>query len=466
MERTDYEQSDDYVFFKQLHEINEELDVLDEFSEINREARFVSMVMEQYHGEKIGTDELEEVIKFSEIDSLFNTLKVFFEHEYDSYLKQAEKNKDLYSDNKIEELWRRSISRSVHENFWFFKYPLRGMIEKSFSYFIEDKRYLYDLMSGFHPEFIRIIEEYPDINSGEFTWNKRLKYLRQGLSYFRENMPGSTGHMLWILLYLYEINCWGRDDNTRYISPVNELSVNMLEYQLAQCVTDTRYNLSYSNGLSFYMTTQKVSPGSGIRPAGKTFYGEYDRVSRVLHSDKHLRERFFHTRGKGQGTRCFAVLTDRKSNHYIAISGYNIALYKSIFSLFQRKSTLKYTLIDPVSYGKSLYGWSGNGSTYREISKDDLEYRIKNWHKNLKYPSNYDRMYSCAERRLVDKYESIKSSQKNHPGDYIILSRKQPCYMCERVLKEHSIPTVYYLAYTMSNEASISRELDTFADSV
>lgn len=122
------------------------------------------------------------------------------------------------------------------------------------------------------------------------------------------------------------------------------------------------------------------------------------------------------------------------------------------------KNPEKYKFIEWDEYPKSLYVWV-DGICIKKLSQTKIDNIINS--ENIIPPNSYNRMFSCAERRLVHKYKELESQNK----DLIIISKKTPCYMCERVLEYKNIKYVSFETYTQTN-ANIQKELDFFANKI
>jgi hypothetical protein len=182
------------------------------------------------------------------------------------------------------------------------------------------------------------------------------------------------------------------------------------------------------------------------------FNEEIKRIKSILYRDPTLRKSFIYkscsensgssdTSNNGNDSKCYALLTNGKER-YLAISGFVKSYLSLRESIFKTKSNFHVTVIDEKEYVKSLYAWRPLPHT-AAISYGESEIILKRSgkffsyikHKRIRKPSNYDRMFSCAERRLVDTYKQVVAQ-----GNYCIISRWEPCYMCEQILKITNIP--------------------------
>lgn len=408
------------------------------------------------------------------------------------YKMNAKYESDNIVDTKIEDIWISAIKRNNKKIDDKYEYPIRKRIEFIFNNFVElfvddyyESNEIWESIGLWQNlELWRNTELYLNSDKND----KRMRIMVDLLSFYRDNKPGTYGHLLWIFLYISELSYFKSDKKSQPKTyweefelnennlndlfndffAIQEENVQEVNAEMIMCCTVAKsfyfeYKAEYKN--SFYLK----------------YEAEYKRIKSILWRDKRLKEEFIYTnshktnkqkskatgkKGKSNfGQRCFAILTDGTAdNKYVSISGNNKALYKLCMSVFDSKLSQtgknpeKYKFIEWDEYPKSLYVWV-DGICIKKLSQTKIDNIINS--ENIIPPNSYNRMFSCAERRLVHKYKELESQNK----DLIIISKKTPCYMCERVLEYKNIKYVSFETYTQTN-ANIQKELDFFADKI
>ena len=100
--------------------------------------------------------------------------------------------------------------------------------------------------------------------------------------------------------------------------------------------------------------------------------------------------------------------------------------------------------------------WDYHGLPY-EMKQSCAKRKISNHGIKTDYP--YKRMYSCAERRLVKKY--LDELKLHH--QFILLSQKEPCFACKRVISKKKIIYKFFEKYSDPNEVKHIKDFDQFA---
>ena len=404
-----------------------------------------------------------------EVRNLFRFEKI----RYEKY-KEEEHSGDW---QRIEQIWDEAIVDNAENLSRRSRYPIRKQIEKIFSSFSESFIENGVELAGF-PDLREALED-----EGSGKWFRFIRVMEDSLSYFRVNMPGSKGHLLWLLLYISEINYFqairSDDDYALQDRRIKESQPQgywdglvLNDYVLNN---ETRVLLAASqaqvSNINNSIQMLYMAPPRDL----DVFRDEYKRVKGIIYRDKDLRREFIYTKNVGTnsrntgnnatnskcGTRCFAVLTNRK-DYYIAVSG-GTALFNLCKKVFASKAhnAGRYVFIEPKDYSLSLYAWDEYGTgILQEISQRKVEQNCIR--KRIRKPSDYARMFSCAERRLLDKYNAVGGYSKG----YVILSKKAPCYMCRRVLvQKRNIDIIYYEPY-VGDERKYMKTFDSFASRV
>lgn len=400
-----------------------------------------------------------ELKSVSVVDTILVALKLYFRCEYDRYKQFKEKNQLNESNNTIEGKWDKFISMIIIWKFDY-KYSIRAWILDVFEGYMAQLRDEYDTLYPNASEDARRLLEYSlDVYTYPRGWYYRLKYLRDGLHICKDTMPGTVGHLLWLILYVSEINegLFETEDEFEGIG-LSGLE-SLLSTQVEHFVTHT-YEFTSNTPIS--MMTIRVAERLLPKKWEGRSYEEYiyHGIKRIIYNDPDLRKNFIWKKGEDVKHRCFAILTDFHRNNYVTISGYDFKLYADLIKLFKScRNYYKYKDIPTSDFKKTFYGWGVQNVTYKELSQENTEKKRIN--KNIPKPQNYYRMFSCAERRLIDKYDSLQSKDK-----YVIIAQKKPCYMCERVLNNHKAKRIYFENYIMTDEDAIKKDLDSFADSL
>lgn len=476
------------------HDIGETEDfhtkeLIDMIANINCEADFVSEILNcvgHIHLPKSG----KFIIKDQEIEKIYKKIDEVKESEYKLYVIRnyirteiiryyAFRRKNLSDQERIiQEVLQNSIDeydKEIPNNCW---YPIRIRVQRILNKFRND---IAHNASGAKTVFLnrnieQILRKIDEENYKEEKENKKgekkryintYKYhkgIREALEEFRINMPGTLGHLLWLIYYIGEILYFQVTENKeedirrRYTLKstknsqsdylredtftVDEGTLNRMFRDFVRLTEEWRGTLGFVDNIRWDF--------SGT-PRRADIKNELKRITRILKQDKIVGKIFYpdsnngsgNNRGNGSGHgdekgTCFSILTNFKKS-YIAFSGYGkvkignnkIMVWKyckNILSIRCKNNNFRF--INPSEYGYSEYRWISAGTnkvmTYQTADSKRGAYKQK-YSKDI--PA---RMYSCSERRLVHKHK---------PG-YVIISKLAPCYICERVLNSHKI--IYY----------------------
>lgn len=486
---------------KLFAETDEELmQISEEIADIHGEASFINAIVHM-NGEGEGDIDFHRLHVLEEYEKFSVELKCFFINEIKRYFMGRDKYKYAHRKSLLEEAWLFAVYDNRGRISGRSRYPVRKRVEKIFASFVEhvyafyeNREYTegvarlfgneYDIDN--YEELVGLIDRSKQILiSDNANWKNSVELLNEALSFFRRNLPGSIGHLLWIILYLSELLFYQTIDKnanygeenrrikesqpSRLWDSLEEGDDSLYGYHSLLAMLSSSFYEKQTNEIALlnnYMCMCYMRSSGTDGSAGKE---AFKQAKSVLHRDRDLRVIFVYTRDDG-GTRippstgmdtksrCFAVLSNGKGTNYLAISGFKDDVYNRVKAIFMSKCIkgTTYTVIDKAKYGLSKYIWNVSSVSPGNISMDKTEReRVR---RKLRKPQHYVRMFSCAERRLVDQYRN----EPNKTG-FKIYSRLSPCYMCERVLNFYNIPWVSFDPYTMSDEAKIKIELDNFA---
>ncbi len=454
------------------------IDHIDEISSLYGDATFLHFVLDMNDGAKnyryikecaeenaktdgpilIRHENYDREKAVSKHVALLRGLKLYFRYEFDRYEEYKNTNV-LNESDKIEWIWREVFDDGFKIPFHKYKFYIRAWIKYALREILSRMNENFEELYSNASEESRWLLNYARNHSDDpDNWTYRIMHLREVLSFCRERRPGTIGHLLWILLYVSEINEGVFGNQIDFVNADSSRLEGMFSYQLELFVSNSVESTSNNTNVTMNMMAITRAPRSGSHSRHVT--GLYHNISRIIHKDLTLRKNFLWKNGKKAGHRCFAILTDMQKDHYVTVSCYDTDLYDEFMKIFKscQKNSI-YKCIPATDLDKSLYGWKYQNKKYKELSQMDTEINRRN--KHLTKPQYYKKMFSCAERRLIDTYEKVKTT-----GNYIIISQKKPCYKCERVLNHHGVNGMYFEDYFMTNETDEKNKLDSFADLV
>ncbi|SFT60994.1 hypothetical protein SAMN02910301_2108 [Lachnospiraceae bacterium XBD2001] len=472
---------------KEFAETDEEfLQIASIVASIHGEASFINAVV-YMNSESHNEVNLDMLHKLEGNEMFFVELECFFINEIKRYYANRKIYENEYKNSLVEHFWRKALKNKSDDNIEKSIYPVRKRIENIFYAFIKlvneyvegDNYKNDDSLSGLNnditdsEEFVNLVYYAKSVcPSKRKEWLSFIKSLNAVLSFCRSKRAGSIGHLLWIILYFNEL-LYFRSTGEKYksaeeIKRIKESQPPEL-WEPMDGGEESFHSLLRTLSLLFYENQSKTislinsdmlmcymgSPG--IKSPGEE---EYERAKSILYRDQYLRKIFVHERYDSHiKKKCFAVLTNGKGTNYLAICGNKDLTYNSVKAIFMSKCAkgTAYTVIDRTEYGESEYRWSTSARPHGVITKKEADRESKV--NGIRKPSRYRRMFSCAERRLVQRYENEPDNT-----EFVIYSRWSPCYMCERVLKHHKIKCVDFGEYNMVDEDEIKEELDGFAE--
>lgn len=465
-------------------------ELVDRISDINCEADFVGEVLNfvdysESEKSEINGQEIDRKIKWinETYEAVYQiyAIRNYIRTEIIRYYAFMKKEPSIH-DIEIQELLRSSIEdydREIPNNCW---YPIRIRIQRVLKKFRDatahtasGAKLLFLDKTGTLSKILMLIDENNEKYKKQNEENKKdviskYKYqkgIREVLEEFRINMPGTIGHLLWMIYYIGELLYFHVSENTEdgkkcrytlkstkndqpdYIRDVtfrfDEGTLDRMFRDFLKMTEEWRGELGYaSDDMRIYFAT--LPRRSDIRNQIKRISGilKQDRiVNKVIFPDSSSGGGNIGENGSGKGDEkgtCFSILTNIK-NSWIAFSGNKtvtigntkIPLWdycRNILRIRCRNNNFKF--INPREYGYSEYRWTSSGTkkvmTYFTADSKRAGYKQK-------YKANFPaRMYSCSERRLIHKCRKGKG--------YVIISKMAPCYICERVLKDYNI--TYY----------------------
>ncbi|MCR5825018.1 MAG: hypothetical protein K6G54_00475, partial [Oscillospiraceae bacterium] len=163
--------------------------------------------------------------------------------------------------------------------------------------------------------------------------------------------------------------------------------------------------------------------------------------------------------------RNYSVLVQGKNNLYLSASGYDSEIFNKMKDVFMSCVTNKkpYNIIG-LNHDillDSLYVWVRKDKNSTKCDMKLTDALAKSHTAGINKDGKLKRMYSCAERRLVpQQIPKVQSSGEN----FVVLTKMEPCYMCQRVLREFKIPCIYFDRYNMKNRKKKANKYDKTAD--
>ncbi len=340
-----------------------------------------------------------------DINRNITQIRNYFRYEYARYKYYKEKHT---LSPAIEE----TLSKIILENHYLNRrshYPIRERIRNIILNFSQ-KMKNESIEFNYHNELFK-----KHINNVAYpTWYTSTNNMNMALHLFMKYYPGSSGHLLWLLLYISEL-CYFQSKHTSN-SLINsiisenwytaELNDEALDILFSDFIEYTKYR---NDEITFYLKNRRTDLSYS------TYDDIYQNMKSVLFRDPMLRRIFVDTNNisdppavppssnqKHTPQRCFAILAS-KSQKYVAISGYDFKLFNYMKTIFLSKTSNAnaYIFLDTNEYIHSLYMWDYHGLPY-EMKQSCAKRKISNHGIKTDYP--YKRMYSCAERRLVKKY--------------------------------------------------------------
>ena len=460
------------------------LEIIKEMVAFHTEASFVSAVINQFEYYRNNNIEIKDIndLQIQKIGSFVNKLNkydyqvVFIRNFIRSEMIRYHLFEEYYygymEDKGISEL--KNILILTMDKFNYIsdkcKYPIRNRIQHIISGVMDtindDENKIKKLVvfkSEAYREAVRISMQYDSyIKKGKNKYELIQKYMMEILDIFRVYMPGSDGHLLWLYCYIgdllyYQMSYYDKETDSESINGYFGEKIRGTEYEFNVTDLDKMFNefvMLSENWVSRNFYSGKLDEMAFYLLTPKSFEmkRQYKRIKKVLKRNKSVRANFYSItrnnefggsgKGKGNGSSCFAILTNG-SDHRVAISGFDktvnvkganqvlVNYCNHILKIKGTKGVIK--PIDPIEYTESLYIWASPLRKDDRIEYGDALYKSI-YNNKIYYDKIHGRMFSCAERRLIHRYK---------PG-YFIISKKQPCYMCQRVLNNKNITSYTY----------------------
>lgn len=440
---------DEYEDLEQIHEDTKYK--IERLASIHSEAE-CNILMEKLSAESEKKQGISELLTYYEyqkqVHFFFEIEKILYEETFNLHYKEYEDRPNA-GGGILGRIWHAALDKFEFNSRT--DYPIRYAVHRVCMDYMTQMAHARDFVAegSFERELLELARSFVKSHSDRVMY-RRYDAVNKFLALWRRNRPGSIGHYFWVVLYVSELVLFRKSYRYESSALYHRIFAEGIENKaIGHLIAE--YETAIDNqsvAISSYVNAHQ--PVANLVNENKR---EVDRVRGILHRDPELRNIYIHlppvNNGGSSGTpksKCFAILTNG-TERYVAISGYRTDLYNLCKSVFSRKPSGLHTyFVSSSEYEKSLYAWEKNGTASKVVSMRKSDALMARKGKkisatNLKIvnpPGDLKRMFSCSERRLVDTYNNLS----NRNG-YRIISRWEPCYMCNQVLEKNTIPIFY-----------------------